>query len=109
MIANSEIHQHQDGTGESELKMDMHYTAILNAPMLLKTSSLLIINISDLSFSKIPTRWSAAESFLNDRFDPKSDIWMLSHAIREVFTYGAQPYTEMYSEQTDHIMAKVYV
>ncbi|KAK3085618.1 hypothetical protein FSP39_006154 [Pinctada imbricata] len=67
----------------------------------------MIGHVRDLNSTQIPTRWSAPESFLQDRFDTYSDIWMLGHAIREIFTCGCQPYTEMYSEDTGDIMAKV--
>ncbi|KAK3086739.1 hypothetical protein FSP39_022704 [Pinctada imbricata] len=60
-----------------------------------------------LNPTQIPTRWSAPESFLQDKFDRMSDIWMFGHVIREVFTYGCQPYTEIYSEDTENIMVKV--
>ncbi|KAK3085758.1 hypothetical protein FSP39_008238 [Pinctada imbricata] len=64
-------------------------------------------HVRDLNATQIPTRWTAPESFLQDKFDRKSDIWMFGHVIREVFTYGCQPYTEIYSEDTENIMVKV--
>ncbi|XP_062576637.1 uncharacterized protein LOC134238534 [Saccostrea cucullata] len=64
-------------------------------------------HIADIHGENIPTRWSAPESLWEDKYDVYTDIWMIGHVIHSLFTYGCEPYTELYSETTDDIMAKV--
>ncbi|XP_062571924.1 uncharacterized protein LOC134233858 [Saccostrea cucullata] len=64
-------------------------------------------HIADFHGENIPTRWSAPESLWEDKYDVYTDIWMIGHVIHSLFTYGCEPYTELYSETTDDIMAKV--
>ncbi|XP_062572025.1 uncharacterized protein LOC134233952 [Saccostrea cucullata] len=64
-------------------------------------------HIADIHGENIPTRWSAPESLWEDKYDVFTDIWMIGHLIHSLFTYGCEPYTELYSETTDDIMAKV--
>ncbi|XP_061188421.1 uncharacterized protein LOC133196568 [Saccostrea echinata] len=64
-------------------------------------------HIGDIHGENIPTRWSAPESLWDDKYDVYTDIWMIGHVIHTLFTYGCEPYTELYSETTDDIMAKV--
>ncbi|XP_063439945.1 uncharacterized protein LOC134721119 [Mytilus trossulus] len=52
----------------------------------------------------IPVLWSAPESILEDRFDKRTDAWMLGNIVYEVFTRGCHPYTEVYNTPTDQIL-----
>lgn len=61
----------------------------------------------DIYGENIPTRWSAPESLWDGKFDSYSDVWMFGHVIYAIFTHGCEPYTELYSETTDDIMARV--
>ncbi|XP_076112762.1 uncharacterized protein LOC143080673 isoform X1 [Mytilus galloprovincialis] len=55
----------------------------------------------------IPTLWSAPESILEDKYNVKSDAWMVGHLLYEVFTHGCQPYTEMYTFGIDKVLSYV--
>ncbi|CAC5409129.1 unnamed protein product [Mytilus coruscus] len=52
----------------------------------------------------IPVLWSSPESILEDRFDKRTDAWMLGNVLYEVFTRGCHPYTEVYNTPTDQIL-----
>lgn len=59
--------------------------------------SKLVVNLFnfdiDVSEEEIPLHYSAPESILDDRFDYKTDTWMLGLVIHGIFTHGAFPYT----------------
>ncbi|XP_052061926.1 uncharacterized protein LOC127701994 isoform X2 [Mytilus californianus] len=55
----------------------------------------------------IPTLWSAPESILEDKYNVKSDAWMVGHLLYEIFTHGCQPYTEMYTFGIDKVLSYV--
>nr|XP_022339525.1 uncharacterized protein LOC111134623 isoform X2 [Crassostrea virginica] len=64
-------------------------------------------HVADVHGKNIATRWSAPESLWEGKFDVCTDTWMFGHLIHALFTHGCEPYTELYSETTDEIMAKV--
>ncbi|XP_062598126.1 tyrosine-protein kinase Fes/Fps-like, partial [Saccostrea cucullata] len=64
-------------------------------------------HISVISGDWIPIRWSAPESILHGKYDLKTDVWMFGHTIHEMFTYGCEPYTELYSENTEDVIIRV--
>ncbi|XP_062596478.1 uncharacterized protein LOC134257922 [Saccostrea cucullata] len=64
-------------------------------------------HISVISGDWIPIRWSAPESILHGKYDSKTDVWMFGHTIHEMFTYGCEPYTELYSENTEEVIIRV--
>uniref|UniRef100_A0A8W8KFS7 Protein kinase domain-containing protein n=1 Tax=Magallana gigas TaxID=29159 RepID=A0A8W8KFS7_MAGGI len=70
-------------------------------------ASTIVGQIADVYGENIPTRWSAPESLWDCTFDADTDSWMYGHFTRSLFTYGCEPYTELYSETTAEIMAKV--
>ncbi|OWF45103.1 Ephrin type-B receptor 4 [Mizuhopecten yessoensis] len=63
--------------------------------------------VQDYDGKFIPTRWSAPESLLNDRYDAMSDTWMLGLLMHEIFTHGVHPFRDMYATTLDDIMENV--
>lgn len=70
-------------------------------------ASTIVGQIADVHGENIPTRCSAPESLWDCTFDASTDSWMYGHFTRSMFTYGCEPYTELYSETTAEVMAKV--
>ena len=60
----------------------------------------------DIYSSVFPTKWTAPEAALYNRFTVKSDVWSFGVVMFEIVTEGANPYPRMTNKQVHEWMDK---